>query len=292
MRAVVNAKEFSKALEKVSKALGKSKYIPALKEAMVRFSGGRCVLTGTDMNTWLTVEIPAQGDDFAFVFYRTANIAKACRRFDEELTLELTETGEGRKRQLRLCMSCGNRVGEFHALFPEEYPTMPELEPEHSFSANASSLMERINRIKYATLKPSEDTRACCTSIQFSGSRIYCLDGLRAAWSIRQKFIGRNIYLLLKFRGNGAVQIIRHGLRQTGDEMHRAVRDVYIPLAKVYRYILFAEKLQMLQWRGRDHERLRYGQCLIRTPGRPKSIQAVDPAAAELNAGAALPMNF
>ena len=176
MRAVVDAKAFSK-------ALGKSKYIPALKEAMVRFSGGRCVLTGTDMNTWLTVEIPAQGDDFAFVFYRTANIAKACRRFDEELTLELTETGEGRKRQLRLCMSCGNRVGEFHALFPEEYPTMPELEPEHSFSANASSLMERINRIKYATLKPSEDTRSYCTSIQFSGSRIYCLDGLRAAWS-------------------------------------------------------------------------------------------------------------
>ena len=183
MRAVVDAKAFSKALDKVSKALGKSKYIPALKEAMVRFSGGRCVLTGTDMNTWLTVEIPAQGDDFAFVFYRTANIAKACRRFDEELTLELTETGEGRKRQLRLCMSCGNRVGEFHALFPEEYPTMPELEPEHSFSANASSLMERINRIKYATLKPSEDTRSYCTSIQFSGSRIYCLDGLRAAWS-------------------------------------------------------------------------------------------------------------
>lgn len=60
---------------------------------------------------------------------------------------------------------------------------MPELEPEHSFSANASSLMERISRIKYAALKPSEDTRACCTSIQFSGSRIYCLDGLRAAWS-------------------------------------------------------------------------------------------------------------
>ena len=119
MRAVVDAKAFSKALDKVSKALGKSKYIPALKEAMVRFSGGRCVLTGTDMNTWLTVEIPAQGDDFAFVFYRTANIAKACRRFGEELTLELTETGEGRKRQLRLCMSCGNRVGEFHALFPD-----------------------------------------------------------------------------------------------------------------------------------------------------------------------------
>ncbi len=183
MRAVVDAKGFSKALDKVSKALGKSKYIPALKEVMVRFSGGRCVLTGTDMDTWLTAEVPAQGNDFAFVFYRTASIVKACRRFDGDLTLELTETGEGRDRQLKLCMSCGNRAGEFHAMFSEDHPAMPELEPEQSFSVNVSSLMERISRIKYAALKPSEDTRACCTSIQFSGSRIYCLDGLRAAWS-------------------------------------------------------------------------------------------------------------
>lgn len=183
MRAIVDAKEFSQALDKVSKVLKKSKYIPALGEAMVRFSGGRCVLTGTDFETWLTAEIPAQGDDFSFVFHRTVNAVKACRRFDGDLTLELTETGEDRERRLRLCMSCGDRAGEFHAFFPEDYPEMPELEPEQSFSTNAASLMERIDRIKYATLKPSRNNSASSTSIQFSGSRIYCLDGLRAAWS-------------------------------------------------------------------------------------------------------------
>ena len=183
MRATVDAKEFSNALDKVGRVLGKSKSIPALEEAMVSFSGRRCVLTGGDLSTWLTAEIPAQGDDFAFVFHRTANVVKACRRLDGELTLELTETGEGRERQLRLCMSCGDRAGEFYAFFPEDYPETPELEPEQSFSANAASLLERISRIKYATLKPSSATRACSTSIQFSGSRIYCLDGHRAAWS-------------------------------------------------------------------------------------------------------------
>ena len=40
---------------------------------MVRFSGGRCVLAGTDFDAWLTAEIPARGDDFSFVFHRTAN---------------------------------------------------------------------------------------------------------------------------------------------------------------------------------------------------------------------------
>lgn len=77
MRAVVDAKEFSKALDKVSKAVRKSKYIPVLEEVLVQFRNGRCVLTGTDLETWLTAEIPARGDDFAFIFYRTASAVKA-----------------------------------------------------------------------------------------------------------------------------------------------------------------------------------------------------------------------
>lgn len=183
MRAVVDAKEFSKALDKVSKAVRKSKYIPVLEEVLVQFRNGRCVLTGTDLETWLTAEIPARGDDFAFIFYRTASAVKACRRFDGKLTMELTGISEGRNRQLKLNMSCGNRVGEFHAFFPEEYPEIPTLEPEYSFQVNASHMMARINQIKYATLKPSTDASACSTSIQFKDSKIYCLDGLRAAWS-------------------------------------------------------------------------------------------------------------
>lgn len=183
MRAVVDAKEFSKALDKVSKAVRKSKYIPVLEEVLVQFRNGRCVLTGTDLETWLTTEIPARGDDFAFAFYRTASAVKACRRFDGKLTMELTGISEGRNRQLKLNMSCGNRVGEFHAFFPEEYPELPQLEVEHSFQVNASHMMARINQIKYATLKPSTDASACSTSIQFKDSKIYCLDGLRAAWS-------------------------------------------------------------------------------------------------------------
>lgn len=148
MRAVVDAKEFSQALDKVSRVLRKSACIPVLGEAMIRFSGGLCVLTGTNLDTWLTVEIPARGDDFSFIFRRTANVVKACRHFDGELILELTETGTGRDRRLNLCMNCGDRAGEFQALFQEDYPEMPELEPEYAFTADAASLLERISRTR------------------------------------------------------------------------------------------------------------------------------------------------
>ena len=76
MRAVVDAKEFSQALDKISKVLRKS-CIPVLGEALVQFTNGRCILTGTDMFTWLIAELPARGDEFAFVFHRTADAAKA-----------------------------------------------------------------------------------------------------------------------------------------------------------------------------------------------------------------------
>jgi len=181
MRAAVDAKEFSQALDKASKVLTKSR-VPVLGEVMVRFSDGRCVLTGTDLNTWMIAELPARGDEFAFVFHQTANVAKACRRFEGELSFELTETGEGREKHLKLCMSCGYRAGEFNAFFPEDYPNLPELKPECSFTANAVRLQERIDRIKYAALKPGQNTDERSTSIHFSGNRIYCLDGIRAAW--------------------------------------------------------------------------------------------------------------
>lgn len=214
MRAVVDAKEFSQALDKVSKVPRKSAYVPALGEVLAHFSDGRCILTGTDFDTWLTTEIPARGDDFSFVFHRTANVAKVCRHFDGELAFDLTESGEGSSRKLRLCMSCGCREGEFHALFPEEYPPMPALESMYSFTVNAARLLERVNRIKYATLKTASGADTRTTSVQFSGDRIFCLDGLRAAWSTDETVYAPKPFLVaaaplehMKFFGGQEVSI-------------------------------------------------------------------------------------
>ena len=63
MRAITDAREFSEALNRLSQLLPQSS-IPALEGVYVRFSGGRCNLTATDLSTWLTVEIPAQGEPF------------------------------------------------------------------------------------------------------------------------------------------------------------------------------------------------------------------------------------
>ena len=181
MKATVDAKEFSLALDKVSKVLHKSA-IPILENVLVRFSGGRCTLVGSDLNSWLTTSLPAQGNDFAFVFHRTADVAKVCRRFDGELSLELSELYDGKTKWLRLYMGCGRREGELGAFYSKDYAALPEVKPEYFFTANAAGLLERINRVKYATRKPDKESDLFRTCVQFSGSRIFCLDGIRAAW--------------------------------------------------------------------------------------------------------------
>lgn len=179
-KAIVDAREFSQALDQVGKVLKKST-IPALSEALVRFSGGVCTLTATDLNTWLIKQIPADGDDLAFVFRRTKDVAKACRLFDGELTLELSDTGEGKARRLTLYLRCGNRAGEFEAMAPEDYPDNTPFETEASFTVNAAALLKRVERVSYATVRPIPNALPSASSVQFSGNYVFALDGRRLA---------------------------------------------------------------------------------------------------------------
>ncbi len=76
MRAKVDAKEFIQALDRVSGMIRKSS-IPVLNAVLVRFEADHCTLTSTNIDTYLSVELPAQGDDFAFLLDRPRETARA-----------------------------------------------------------------------------------------------------------------------------------------------------------------------------------------------------------------------
>lgn len=179
-RAIIDAKSFSEGLDQVSKALQKMTY-PALSEVCVHFEDGTCILTATDMETWLIKRIPAQGDDMAFVFSRTKDVAKACRLFHGALILELEENDTGKDKELKLVMRCGARAAEFDTMDPELYPIYTPFGVETSFSVNAAALYARVERVGYAALRPSSSTQPTRTSIQFSGRHVFALDGNRLA---------------------------------------------------------------------------------------------------------------
>lgn len=185
MKGTVDAKKFYRALDMVSRVPQKSQNA-ILEMVHIQFTHDRCILTGTDLAAWLTIEIPAQGDDFAFALPRVKNMVKVCRRFDGELDLEVTEHGTGSSKTSTGCMRCGFRGGEFDAVSSDLYPDRPKPETGNIFTVHADHLLNRIERIKYAAKRPGQAAGEMNARIQFSGRRIFCLDGCRAAWDDTQ----------------------------------------------------------------------------------------------------------
>ena len=208
MRAIVDAKEFAQALSKVTKVLKRSA-VPVLEGVLVQVKDGLCILTASDWSTWLTTAIPAEGDDLGFVFPHPKDTARACGHFEGELILEAVETVQGKNSCLQLTMSCGPRAAQVMAFLPEDYPAMREEQARHTYMVNAARLLERVEHVKYALMKPDPSTRAQGTHVQFQGDKVYALDGHRMAWdvdnglSVRQPFMVLPEALgYLKFFGN------------------------------------------------------------------------------------------
>ena len=150
---------------------------------LVRFGDGHCTLTATNIETYLSAALPAQGDAFAFLLDRPRETARAFRQFEGELTLEQTEKGEGDRRRITLALSCGPRAAELHPFLPEDFPRGPKWEPQEEFTANAARLYARVERVKYAVGLPEKnDARPCRSKVQFSGANVYAVDGYRMAW--------------------------------------------------------------------------------------------------------------
>lgn len=215
-KSVVDAKSFSEALTQVSKILCKMSAClpPVLSQVMVRFSDGRCILTATDLSTWLIKEIPAQGDEFSFVFRRTKDIVKACRFFEGDMTVEFSEMGDDKSRHLNLCLLCGNRACEFEVLDTEDYPDYTVSATEAVFSMNAAELLKRVERVSYAAPKNTANARPSAAGVQCSGNRVYALDGFRMACDTDNAFLFPQPFMAyadalayLKLFGNEKIEI-------------------------------------------------------------------------------------
>ena len=140
MKAKVDAKAFIQALERVSGLIRKSA-IPVLEGVLVRFEQDRCTLTSTNLNTYLSAELPAQGDEFAFLLGRPRETARAFRQFDGELALEQTETGEGDRRRIKLVLCCGSRSASCIRFCPRTFPAIRSGSRKTAFPPTPRSCM-------------------------------------------------------------------------------------------------------------------------------------------------------
>ena len=174
MRSSVNAAAFYKAMTALMDIPAKSP-VKVLQEIKVEFTADHCTLSATNFNTWLSVTIPASGDDFAFVFWNSAGVQKVCRYFTGQLELELS----GQRKSQIITMCCGDKGGKFPVYEAEECPTWPEFEAKQSYTANAANILKCVKQVKYAV--DLRSTRPEYQGVLFQNKHIWAVEGHRAA---------------------------------------------------------------------------------------------------------------
>lgn len=174
MKNSVDAAAFYKAMTALMEVTSKSS-IEVLREIKVEFTADHCTLSATNFNTWLSVTIPASGDDFAFVFWNSAGVQKVCRYFTGQLELELS----GQRKSQIITMRCGDKGGKFPVYEAEECPTWPEFEAKQSYTANAANILKCVKQVKYAV--DLRNTRPEYHGVLFQGRHIWSVEGRRAA---------------------------------------------------------------------------------------------------------------
>ena len=173
MRSSVDAAAFYKAMTALMDIPAKSS-IRALREIKVAFDANQCVLSATDLNTWMSVTLPASGDSFDFVFRNSASIQKVCRHFDGELELELQQRGD----EAFLTMRSGSKGGEFPVYDTKDCPVWPEFEVKQTYTANAAKILACVKQVKYAV--DLRNTRPEYQGVLFQNKHIWAVEGHRA----------------------------------------------------------------------------------------------------------------
>ena len=173
MRSSVDAAAFYKAMTALMEVPSKSS-IEVLREIKAEFTGDQCVLSATDLNTWMSVTLPASGDSFGFVFRNSANIQKICRHYDGALELELQQRGD----ESFLTMRSGSKGGEFPVYDTKDCPVWPKLEVKQTYAANAAKLLACVKQVKYAV--GSRNVRPEYQGVLFQNKHIWAVEGHRA----------------------------------------------------------------------------------------------------------------
>ena len=207
MRSSVDAAAFYKAMTALMDIPAKSP-VKVLQEIKVEFTADHCTLSATNFNTWLSVTIPASGDDFAFVFWNSAGVQKVCRHYDGALELELQQRGD----EPFLTMRSGSKGSEFPVYDTKDCPVWPEFRVRQTYAANAAKILACVKQVKYA-VNP-RNVRPEYQGVLFQNKHIWAVEGHRAACcddgglDIERPFlVGVPALEQLKAFGNADIQI-------------------------------------------------------------------------------------
>ena len=144
MKFNCNKTELSEAIGNVSRAVSVKSTIPALEGIKVKVSPGSLELTAYNLEMGIRTTIGAQTQDSGEFVVSARLFSEFTRRMPaEDISFSIDEN-------LVISISCSATECSFSAMSAEEYPELPTVDSERSFTVKQSILKSMINQTSYA----------------------------------------------------------------------------------------------------------------------------------------------
>jgi len=144
MKFICNKTELSEAISNVSRAVSSKTTIPALEGIKIKVSPEKVELTGFNLEMGIRTTINASTNDNGEFVASARLFSEFTRRMSEdEVSVEVDEG-------LNVKVSCSTTECSFSAMSAEEYPDLPEVNTENTFTVKQKTLKSMINMTSYA----------------------------------------------------------------------------------------------------------------------------------------------
>jgi DNA polymerase-3 subunit beta len=167
MRIVCPKEELAEKLQVVGRGVSARTNVQILAGIMVRAAGGRLHLSATDMEISLRVSLEADVQDDGAVVVPGRLLVDIVRLLPAgEVTLEhRAEEGVAR-------LTCGSASYALNTYGPEDFPRLPEIDPETSFTVERDAFLDTVARVGRSASR--DESRPVLTGVlvRFEGGKV------------------------------------------------------------------------------------------------------------------------
>ena len=167
MRVVCGKDELAETLQVVGRGVSTRTTVQILAGIMLRAAGGRLHLSATDMEISIRNSLEAQVEEEGAVVVPGRLLVDIVRLLPAgEVTLE-HRADEGMVR-----LTCGSASYSLNTYGPEDFPRLPDVEPDNAFSVEREAFLDTIGRVGRSASR--DESRPVLTGIlvRFEGDKL------------------------------------------------------------------------------------------------------------------------
>src|ERR671919_1326623 len=167
LKVACNRDELADKLAVVGRAVSTRTTVQILAGIMLRATGDRLVLSATDMQISLRLSLEAQVEEQGAVVVPGRLLVDIVRLLPSG---EVTIAYGGEEGMAELV--CGPASYKLHTYGPEDFPRLPEIEEETTFSVDREAFLDTINRVSRSASR--DESRPVLTGIlvRFEGGKL------------------------------------------------------------------------------------------------------------------------